>query len=78
MILMMLKKQKLRSALKKGSKNERMWQKKINFLKKQQKIEENKVKKKEMWERLSELNGEFKNIKKAAKEAKKMSGTIIN
>ena len=31
-----------------------------------------------MWERLSELNGEFKNIKKAAKEAKKMSGTIIN
>ena len=37
-----------------------------------------KTKKKEMWERLSELNGEFKNIKKAKKEAKKMSGTIIN
>ena len=31
-----------------------------------------------MWERLYELNGEFKNIKKATKEAKKMSGTIIN
>ena len=31
-----------------------------------------------MWERLSELNGEFKNIKKAKEEAKKMSETIIN
>ena len=37
-----------------------------------------KTKKKEMWERLSEHNGDFKNIKKAKKEAKKMSGTIIN
>ena len=41
--------------------------------------EKNKLlKKKEMWERLSEHNGDFKNIKKAKKEAKKMSGTIIN
>ena len=32
-----------------------------------------------MWERLSKLNGDFKNIKKTKKEAKKkMSGTIIN
>ena len=33
-----------------------------------------------MWEQLSKLNGEFKNIKKAKKEAKKkkMSETIIN
>ena len=37
-----------------------------------------KTKKKEMWECLSEHNGDFKNIKKAKKEAKKMSGTIIN
>ena len=31
-----------------------------------------------MWERLSESNAEFKDIKKAKKEAKKMSETIIN
>ena len=68
---MMLKRPKLRRALKKGKQNEGMWQKKINFEKKRPKIEENKVKEKEMWERLSELNGEFKNIKKAKKRPKK-------
>ena len=31
-----------------------------------------------MWERLSKLNGEFKNNKKVKKEEKKMSETIIN
>ena len=31
-----------------------------------------------MWERLAKLNEEFKDIKKAKKEAKKMSETIIN
>ena len=31
-----------------------------------------------MWERLAKLNGEFKDIKKANKESKKMSETIIN
>ena len=32
-----------------------------------------------MWERLSKLNGEFKNIKEQVKkEEKKMSETIIN
>ena len=31
-----------------------------------------------MWERLSKLNSEFKNIKKVKKEEKKMSETIIN
>ena len=48
------------------------------LLKKKQKTEESKVKEKEMWERLSKLKGEFKNIKKAKKESKKMSETIIN
>ena len=49
------------------------------LLKKQkQKTEENKVKEKDMWKQLSQLNREFKNIKKAKKEAKKMSETIIN
>ena len=46
--------------------------------KKKEKTEENKINEKDMWERLSKLNGEFKNIKKIKKEAKKMSGTIIN
>ena len=31
-----------------------------------------------MWNRLAKLNGEFKNIKKAKKEAKKMSESVIN
>ena len=31
-----------------------------------------------MWEHLAKLNGEFKVIKKARKESKKMSETIIN
>ena len=31
-----------------------------------------------MWEHLSKLNGEFKNIKKAKKRGQKMSETIIN
>ena len=30
-----------------------------------------------MWGRLAELNGEFKKIKKAKKEAKKMSEIVI-
>ena len=47
-------------------------------MKKKRKTEENKIKEKDMWERLSELNAEFKDIKKAKKEATKMSETIIN
>ena len=47
-------------------------------LKKKQKEEETKIKEKEMWERLAKLNGDFKDIKKAKKESKKMSETIIN
>ena len=45
-----------------------------------QEIKEGKIKVKEdqMWQRLSELNGEFKKIKKAKNEAKKMSETTIN
>ena len=31
-----------------------------------------------MWNQLAELNGEFKNIRKAKKETKKMSETVIN
>ena len=45
---------------------------------KNRKVDENKIKEKDMWERLVKLNGEFKDIKKAKKETKRMSETIIN
>ena len=41
------------------------------------KSEENKVKEGEMWNRLNELNGEFKKIRESKKEAKKISATIV-
>ena len=41
------------------------------------KLEEDKVKESEMWNRLNELNGEFKKIKQLKKEAKKISATIV-
>ena len=40
------------------------------LLKKKKESEENKIKEKDMWQRLNKINGEFKNIKKAKKEAK--------
>ena len=48
------------------------------LLKKKQKSEPNKVKEKDMWERLAQLNSKFKNIKKPKKEAKKVPETVIN
>ena len=48
------------------------------LLKKKKESEENKIKEKDMWQRLNKINGEFKNIKKAKKEAKNMSSTVIN
>ena len=41
------------------------------------KSEENKIQEDEMWNRLNELNGEFKKIRQYKKEAKKMSATIL-
>ena len=41
------------------------------------KSEENKIQEDEMWNRLNELNGEFKKIRQCKKEAKKMSATIL-
>lgn len=50
-------------------------QKKKNYWKKR-KQEESKNHENEIWKRLSELNNEFKKIKKAKKDSKKMSHTI--
>ena len=41
------------------------------------KQEEDKTKESEMWNRLNELNCQFKSIKQSKKEAKKMSATIL-
>ena len=41
------------------------------------KSEENKIQEDEMWNRLNELNGEFKKIRQYKQEAKKMSATIL-
>ena len=41
------------------------------------KQEEDKAKEGEMWNRLNELNSQFKTLKQSKKETKKMSGTIL-
>ena len=46
--------------------------------KRQLKLEDDKVKEGEMWNRLNELNTEFKKIKQAKKDEKKISSTILN
>ena len=46
--------------------------------KRQLKLEDDKVKEDEMWNRLNKLNGEFKKIKQANKDNKKMLSTILS
>ena len=41
------------------------------------KQEDNKLKEGEMWNRLSELNGEFKKINQSKKEIEKMSSKVL-
>ena len=41
------------------------------------KQEEDKAKESEMWNRLNELNSQFKTLKQSKKETKKMSATIL-
>ena len=49
----------------------------LKVKRRKQKSEENKVKEGEMWNRLNELNGDFKKIRESEKEAKKISATIV-
>ena len=51
---------------------------KNKLLRKKRKTEKNKIKEKDMWERLGKLNSKFEDIKKAKKESKKTSETIMN
>ena len=46
-------------------KRDKKWLKKTKLRKKSRKAEENKVKEKDMWNRLTKLNSEFKVIKEA-------------
>ena len=49
----------------------------LKIKKRKQKSEENKVKEGKMWNRLNELNGEFKKIRQSKKESKKMSEAVL-
>ena len=53
-------------------KTEELWAKKIKA-----KEEESKAKEGQMWNRLAELNGEFKKIKQSKKDIKKISSTVL-
>ena len=48
----------------------------LKVKKRKLKSEKNKVKEGEMWNRLNELNDEFKKIRQSKKEEKKISATI--
>ena len=75
---MMLKKPswKKRAEINSAEKRERADKKRPE--KRKLKLEENKIKEHEMWNRLNELNGEFKKIKHAKKNKKKMWSTVVN
>ena len=47
------------------------------LLEKKKRKQETKIREKDMWKRLNQLNCEFKEYKKSKKDAKKMSDTII-
>ena len=62
-------------------KQKKRWQElaeNVKAIKQQKRDKETKVKEKQIWDRLAELNSDFKTIKKAKKEVKKMSETVIN
>ena len=44
--------------------------------KRKEKSEENKIKESEMWNRLDELNGQFKKTRQSKKEEKKISAAV--
>ena len=60
------------------SAEKREWTEEKRAEKQKLKLEENKIKEGEMWNRINKLNGEFKKLKQAKKNEKKMSSTVIN
>ena len=49
----------------------------IEEQKTQRKLEADKLKESEMWNRLNELNSKFKKVNKSKKESKKISSTVL-
>ena len=49
----------------------------IEEQKTQRKLEADKLKESEMWNRLNELNSKFKKVHKSKKESKKISSTVL-
>ena len=77
MVLMSTKRQRSKREFK-NKKRRRIVAEKNKLLTKKRKNDQNKIKEKDKWECLAKLNSEFKDVKKAKKESKKMSETIIN
>ena len=70
-VLMMKKKIRYKKAEKQIA-GRRIKAEEIKTKKCKEKIEENKIKESEMWDRLNELNSEFKKIKTSKNEPKKL------
>ena len=68
----------LKQGVEKRKGKRRIVAEKNKLVKNKRKTEENRVNENDMWECLAKLNSEFKDIKKAKKDSKKMSETIIN
>ena len=68
----------LKQGVEKRKGKRRIVAEKNKLVKNKRKTEENRVNENDMWECLAKLNSEFKYIKKAKKDSKKMSETIIN
>ena len=68
----------LKQGVEKRKGKRRIVAEKNKLVRNKRKTEENRVNENDMWECLAKLNSEFKDIKKAKKDSKKMSETIIN
>ena len=71
------KKKKLKNAQKNDQQTDVKKKEELKIKRRKEKLEENKVKESEMWNRLNELNSKFKKIDESKKESKKMSSTVL-
>ena len=71
------KKKKLKNAQKNDQQTDVKKKEELKIKRRKEKLEENKVKESEMWNRLNELNSKFKKINESKKESKKMSSTVL-
>ena len=71
------KNKKLKNARKNDQQTDVKKKEELKIKRQKEKIEEDKVKESEMWNRLNELNSKFKKINEWKKESKKMSSTVL-